>query len=252
MNIGLFLILLILLLIIIILYCNSYDENFINLDDNKNELVNAIKNSNSEQIVNNISKNMHGSTMHHHYHILYDIRTLLGPTKKIYTEIGSYNGGSLSLMLSHDYNTEMFCIDPLHLERTSRSIIEKNIEKYNKNNYKVNILQDFSTDANLLKKLEENNFKTDILFIDGDHSYDGVIKDFYNFEKFVNPGGYIIFDDYEDFNDSPDVKIAVNNIVKDIDTTKYDIIGSLDNIKNAHDLIGLKKLNEFILKKKTT
>ena len=41
----------------------------------KNKLIND---STSNQIVDDISKNMHGSTMHHHYHILYDIRTLLG------------------------------------------------------------------------------------------------------------------------------------------------------------------------------
>jgi hypothetical protein len=193
---------------------------------------------------------MHGSTMHHHYHILYDIRTLLGPSKKIYTEIGSYNGGSLSLMLSHNYETEMNCIDPLHLERTNRSIIEKNIEKFNKNNYQINIFQNFSTDKTLLKKLNETNFKTDILFIDGDHSYDGVIKDYYNFEKFVNPGGYIVFDDYEDYEHSPDVKIAVNDIIKTIDPNKIKVIGNLDNIKNVKDLYSLEKSNEFILVKK--
>ncbi len=242
--------LLLILILIILVYSIKSNEYFENDSENKNKLINEINYSNSNEIVKDISENMHGSTMHHHYHILYDIRTLLGPTKKIYTEIGSFNGGSLSLMLSHDYETEMNCIDPLHLEKTDRSIIEKNIEKYNKHNYKINIMQNFSTDKNLLKKLDETNFKTDILFIDGDHSYEGVMNDFNNFEKYVNSGGWIIFDDYEDWEYSPDVKLAVNNIVSNLNKEKYEVIGNLDNIKNAQDLYGLKKSNEFIIVKK--
>lgn len=246
------LLLLIVLLILLLNYSNinKYKENYIDLNNMKDNLISVINNSNSVQLVKDIGENMYGSTMHHHYHILYDIRTLLGHDKKIYTEIGSYNGGSLSLMLNHGYETECNCIDPLHLKRTDRSIIEKNIVKYNKNNYDVKIWQKFSTDPQFLEQLDKINFKTDILFIDGDHSYDTVIKDFNNFEKYVNSGGYIVFDDYEDWKYSPEVKLAVNDIVKNIDHKKYNIIGNLDNIKNAHDTLNLKKLNEYILLKK--
>ena len=233
------------LIIVIIIYLLMKYNRCENMQD-YNELIEIIKNSNSNEIVKHISETMHGSTMHHHYHILYDIRTVMGKEKKIYTEIGSYNGGSTSLMLHHDYETEINCIDPLHLDRTDRSIIEKNIEKYNKHNYTVNIYQKFSTDQTFLNELRMNNFKTDILFIDGDHSYDTVIKDFYNFEKFVNVNGYIIFDDYEDWKDSPDVKRAVDDIVKNLGDN-YKVIGSLDNIQNAYDGLDSKKSNEFIL-----
>ena len=46
-----------------------------------NELIEVIKNSNSNDIVKHISETMYGSTMHH-YHILYDIRTVMGKEKK--------------------------------------------------------------------------------------------------------------------------------------------------------------------------
>jgi predicted O-methyltransferase YrrM len=246
---------LIICILTILLYLIINKENFetINNDskanDIKNILIDIIKKSNSDKIVPMISQNMIGSTMHHHYHILYDIRTLLGNEKKIYTEIGSYNGGSTSLMLHHNYETEINCIDPLHLERTNINILKQNITKFNEKNYKVNIYQKFSTDIKFINELKNKNFKTDILFIDGDHSYDTVLNDFYNFEQFVNPNGYIIFDDYEDYKDSPDVKIAVNKIVDEIDKNKYTIIGTLDNIKNVYDGLNLKVSNEFIIKK---
>lgn len=219
-------------------------------DNTKNELINIIKKSNSNEIVKDISKNMFGSTMHHHYHILYDIRTLLGDKPIIYTEIGTYNGGSASLMMQHPFKTEINCIDPLHLPgRNSLDILEQNIKKFNKNNYIVNIYQKFSTDTTLLQELDNKKFKTDILFIDGDHGHDGVMFDFTNYEKYVNPGGYIVFDDYMDYKDSPNVKLAVDHIVKNIDKTKYIDIGTLDNIQKAYDGLNLTISNEYIIKK---
>jgi cephalosporin hydroxylase len=35
----------------------------------------------------------------------------------------------------------------------------------------------------------------DFLFIDGDHSYDGVRRDYYDYSQFVKPGGLIVFHD---------------------------------------------------------
>lgn len=94
-------------------------------------------------------------------------------------------------------------------------------------------------------------FKTDILFIDGDHSYQGVLYDFYNYEIFVNSGGYIIFDDYLDKIYSPDVKKAVDFIVSKLDTSKYEIIGSLPNYQKSFSNTNVEftHLNEFIIKK---
>jgi len=214
------------------------------------QLLNIFQNTKSNDIVKNICKTMTGTTFHHHYHILYDIRTLLGETNKIYTEIGTYCGGSTSLLLHHNYNTEINCIDPLHVLPEQKNILNENIKKYNINNYKVNIYEKFSTDINFLNSLTLQNFKTDILFIDGDHSYNGVISDFNNFEQFVNPKGYIIFDDYLDYKWSPDVKKAVDYIVSNLDENKFEIIGSLENIHNSFDNnLNLKNLNEFIIKK---
>jgi hypothetical protein len=52
-----------------------------------------------------ISNNMDGNTFHLNTHILYDIRTELGDGLKNYLEIGSYAGGSMSLISSHPFPT---------------------------------------------------------------------------------------------------------------------------------------------------
>lgn len=214
-------------------------------------LTDIIKQSNSTDIVNYISKNMSGNTFHHHYHILYDIRTLLGSDKKIFTEIGTYCGGSLSLMLNHEYDTDIDCIDPLHVLPKQEQFVNENISKFNKYNKNIILHKEFSTNKDFHNNLVKNNFKTDILFIDGDHSYKGVLYDFYNYEIFVNSGGYIVFDDYLDYMYSPDVKKAVDFIVSKLDKTKYEIIGSLPNFQNSFTNYTKEftHLNEFIIKK---
>jgi len=232
-------------------YYESFENNNEITDKEKQKLIDAISTSTSSNLVKSISKTMDGSTMHHHYHILYDIRTLLGPEKKIYMEIGTYNGGSACLMLQHFFKTDIYCIDPLHLEgRNSLEIVENNLKTFNKNNYKTKIYKNFSTDKTLLNELDRINFKTDILFIDGNHNYNGVKFDFDNYNKYVNSGGYIIFDDYNDYKDSPDVKKYVDELVPTLDKSKYIIIGYLDNILKAYDGLNLTVSNEFIIKKK--
>lgn len=61
-----------------------------------------------------------------------------------------------------------------------------------------------------------NNTPIDLLFIDGDHSYEGVRKDIANWWGYLKPGGIIIFHDYSKGDDShylhKEVKRAVDEI----------------------------------------
>jgi len=49
----------------------------------------------------------------------------------------------------------------------------------------------------------------DVLFIDGDHSYEGVKKDFELYSQFVRPGGIIIFHDIVPHIKDPTCKVNV-------------------------------------------
>ena len=51
--------------------------------------------------------------------------------------------------------------------------------------------------------------KIDFLWIDGDHSYEGVKKDIYHWTPLVKKGGFICFHDYRD---APRVKKAVDEL----------------------------------------
>lgn len=197
-------------------------------------------------LVKSISDIINNQTMHHHYHILYDIANTYPKDQNItYVEIGCYAGGSACLMLQRP-NTKVISIDlgnPIPEE-----IVYSNVKKLNKFNNSYNYLKGNSQTYEMVYRLKELVDDIDMLFIDGDHSYQAVINDFTLYEHLVKPGGFVIFDDYHDYG-SPGTKIAVNEIIKSI-TNRYNIIGTLPNTFKARgfsdDFI---EGNDFIIQK---
>ena len=169
---------------------------------------------------------------HEHTHILYDIRTFLGEKDVNFVEIGSYVGSSACLMLSHPYKTSVTCIDPLSLN-PSHYLGDKNQETTLRDN--LNSINPYKRTYTIHKNLSWNTevmnsiSNIDILHIDGDHSYNGVIKDFDLYNSKVRSGGFILFDDYHDKKHSPEVKPAVDNIVSNLNLSEYQVIGCLRN-----------------------
>lgn len=204
----------------------------------------------SVNIVKKISESV--DTFHHHYHILLDIANYFNQSLINYVEIGAYCGGSSSLMM-HRPNTNIISIDigrPIPKERAISNVNRFNVSG---NFYKYICGDSTNKDTigelkNTLNNLEDKEI--DILFIDGDHSYDGAYKDFLNYNSLVKIGGFLVFDDYLDNEHSPQVKFAVDDIIKEycIDNKMYEIIGCLDNKHKAHP-DSLEYNNCFILRK---
>jgi hypothetical protein len=223
-------------------------------------IFNEIKNSNSHEILKNVNNNVDGRKFHDHTHILYDIRTLLGPELKNYTEIGAYIGSSSCLLLQHNFPTNITCIDPLNLHNnhfqvaniSQEDLLKNNLNKNNIHNRNIDIKKNYSNDSQLLNDLNTKNFRTDILFIDGSHLYQDVINDFLNYFKFVNIGGYILFDDYNDKIHGPEVKTAVDYLVNLIKTNNmcFEIIGCVKNFRSNIIVSDNNDSNIFILKVK--
>lgn len=58
---------------------------------------------------------------------------------------------------------------------------------------KINLCKGLSTDKNILETFESKKF--DIIYIDGDHSFEGTKFDIENYSNLINMGGYLVMDD---------------------------------------------------------
>jgi len=199
----------------------------------------------SLSLTQTISSKINDQTFHHHYYILYDIASTYPADYEVkYVEIGCYAGGSACLMLQRP-NTRVISIDlgqPI-----AKEIVYTNVNKLNKFNNPYNYLEGNSQTHEMVDRLKELTGEIDILFIDGDHSYQGVINDFMLYEGLVKPRGYIVFDDYNDFYYSPEVKTAVDDIVESI-KGRYVDIRTLPNIYGARPNT-LIEGNDYIIQK---
>ncbi len=184
----------------------------------------------SLELTEKISYEINNNTFHHHYHILYDIGQLYNSSDTItYVELGCYAGGSACLMLQRP-NTNVISIDlgtPM-----PKDVVYENVRKLNIHANLYTYIQGDSQSDETYNKLISQIGTIDILFIDADHSYQGVINDFLRYHDLVKSGGYIIFDDYNDYMHCPEVKPAVTKLIEQ-HGKYYDVIGTLPNIYNA-------------------
>lgn len=197
-----------------------------------------------------IMQNMKERSFHDHYHILFDIRSSMDKEEVTYLEIGAFAGGSASLMASHPKKTKVFSIDlgqPI-----AKSVVQENVEYFKNPENPFFYFEGNSQDRRIVDQVQRAVKKVDILFIDGDHTYDGVKHDYNNYKDLVQEGGYIVFDDYMDWQYSPDVKHAVDDIMATLDTDQFEIIGSLVYPELQQSNTPIESSNEYIIRKKIT
>lgn len=76
---------------------------------------------------------------------------------------------------------------------------------------KLSLLRENSHEKSTLQKIEKilNGEKLDFLFIDGDHTYEGVKRDFNLYKNLVKKGGFIGFHDIAKHTLHPECKVDV-------------------------------------------
>lgn len=206
-----------------------------------------------KNILDNVSCNNLQSVKlwsHLNGHILTCIKQMY-PNLKNYVEIGTHYGISFCGILNSGYYKDhnFISIDPDQnmnsydkTNKTGHDILKENIKMFNKeNNY--TILKGYSNDENIINKLKTIIDEIDLLYIDGDHSYEGVTVDFENYFPLVRKNGFIIFDDYLPY--TRDSHKAINDIVEKY-KNQIEIIGILE------DKIGANKIkpSQYIKEKK--
>ncbi len=117
-------------------------------------------------------------------------------------EIGSFFGGTLYHWIENGKPENIVCVDlPIGPDDGRYQQMIESRQKwenwiFNKG-IVLNDIQGNSTDPKVVERVKEiypdNN--VDFLFIDGDHSYDGVKADYENYKGLVRKGGIIVFHD---------------------------------------------------------
>jgi predicted O-methyltransferase YrrM len=223
------------------------------MNNQKQKIESFFKDSESLDLLIKINNQIKERNFHYQTHILYDIANYLNKQNLNYLEIGSYVGSSAALMLENNNIKKVFCIDPLTLSQShfkgnqdQEKTIRSNLSRFSNDRYCIH--KGFSTDEKILNFFKTKRHFFDIIFIDGDHSYSGVLNDFNNFKGCLKKGGFLIFDDYYDFKYSPEVKKAVDDLCL------------LQSVKREFNIIGTplgplsqklgREYGEFIMRKK--
>lgn len=86
--------------------------------------------------------------------------------------------------------------DPLTKMPVNLKTVKENISRCDLDAGKAVFVEDYSQSERALEVT--GKYRVASIFIDGDHAYKGLKEDFYNYLKFVVPGGYILIDNYKD------------------------------------------------------
>lgn len=119
--------------------------------------------------------------------------------KKVIVEIGSYLGASAAALAAanSDPGVRVYCIDTWGNDAMSEgkrdtfSEFERNTQEYCD---RIIPLRGLSRDQAPLVASREPQI--DLLFIDGDHSYEGVLADWENYGAMLRSGSVVVFHDY--------------------------------------------------------
>ncbi|MDH6296602.1 class I SAM-dependent methyltransferase [Agrobacterium fabrum] len=156
-----------------------------------------------------------------------DIETLSGDI----VEIGVWKGKSLAFMQKlSSPSTNIIGIDPFALPGQEEEV------SYFHNAIFPNCLLIKNYSQNAIEQTLKISKAIKLLHIDGGHDSENVWADFLLYERFVIPGGYIVFDDYTDVAHSPEVGPAVDNIRGAGLFKNYDVIGQLPEYENSYVL----------------
>jgi hypothetical protein len=143
-------------------------------------------------------------------------------------EIGVWKGKSLALMSRLSCpDTTTIGIDPFALPGQAADVEIFRSEIYPK----ARIIQGYS--EFVFSRAAQLTSGLKILHIDGGHKKENVLLDFLLYMRLVRPGGWIVFDDYDDHLHSPEVRPTIDYLNKSGYFSDFFVYGSFDPFPNS-------------------
>jgi len=94
--------------------------------------------------------------------------------------------------------------------RITKQTVERNLRTIGVPSDQYRIIQGMSETPGVIEQAANETYN--YMFIDGDHSHEGVLRDWSNYAPMLERGGYVLFDNYK--QDSwPEVETAVDEII---------------------------------------
>lgn len=117
-----------------------------------------------------------------------EIGTFLGGTFYILCKLSNLNGKKISIDYPDAGGSGIVKFKHVEIDKYLTTFADD-----------VHIIRENSSDQICISKLSSilNGEELDFIFIDGDHSYEGVKKDFNNYKNYIKDGGYIAFHDID-------------------------------------------------------
>lgn len=105
-------------------------------------------------------------------------------------EIGTNRGGTFYLFARFAHPQAILATVDLRLQHP------KLLASFGRKQQKIVLIEGDSSQSDVIHQIKQTFPQgIDLLLIDGDHSYEGVQRDFQNYAPLVNPGGLIVFHD---------------------------------------------------------
>lgn len=127
-------------------------------------------------------------------------------------EIGTFKGGTLFIWCQlAEPDAHIISVD-LPGGQFGGGYSEKSLpffQSFRKGDQRLDCIRGSSHDVEIREEFESKlgGEELDFLFIDGDHSYEGVKMDFEHYSKFVRKGGLIAFHDIHHRPNQPDIEV---------------------------------------------
>lgn len=148
---------------------------------------------------------------------------------KNFMEIGTDQGGTFAIWSKLSEDGIRISVDLPHgpFGRPDYNEVERDnyLRSLGSN---VTMIWGSSHEEEIKKQVSEklNGEKVDFLFIDGDHTYEGVKQDYEMYKEFVKPGGWIGFHDIKDTEFHRNANCRVDQLWNELEGTKLEFLDS--------------------------